>query len=220
MRLNQKGSINVLAVALVFTVLFLIAALGFGAWAFMSRQDYKNNVDQKIAAAQEVTKQQTETAKDNEFQEKEKQPLKQYKSSAELSSIIISYPKTWSAYIDEKAGGSSPLNAYFQPQFVPAINNNTLYALRAELSNKNLVDEAKTFDNNVKQGKVTSQPYQSIVLGSGLGLKFEGEIFSKKQGVMVLLPIREKTLKIWTESSNDFKGDLENIILKNISYSP
>lgn len=219
MRINQKGSINVLAVSLVFTAVLLIAALGFGLWAFMSRQDYKDNVDQKIAAAQEVTKQQTETAKDNEFQEKEKQPLKQYKSSAELSGISVSYPKTWSAYIDEKNSGSAPLSGYLHPQYVPAVNNTTLYALRIELSNRTLVDEAKSFDSSVKQGKVTSQPYQSIVQGAGLGLKLEGEIASKKQGVIVLLPIREKTLKIWTES-NDFKNDFENIILKNISYSP
>lgn len=219
MRLNQKGSINVLAVSLFLVVIALFASIIFGAWAFMSREDYKNNVDQKIAVAQEVTKQQTETAKDNEFQENEKQPLKKYKTPAELSSIEVSYPKTWSAYIDEKAGGSSPLVAYFNPQFVPAINNVNLYALRMELSNRTLVDEAKSLDGYVKQGKVTSQPYQSIVKGSGLGIKFEGEIAPKKQGVLVLLPIREKTLKLWTES-NDFKNDFENIILKNISYSP
>lgn len=220
MRNNQNGSINVLVVSLVLTAILLIAALGFGTWAFMGRQDYKDNVDQKIAAAQEVTKQQTETAKDNEFQEKEKQPLKQYKSSTELSSISMSYPKTWSAYIDEKGTGSSPLSGYFHPKYVPAVNNTVSYALRVELSNRTLVDEAKPFDSYIKQGKVTSQPYQSIVQGSGLGVKFEGEIFPKKQGVLVLLPIREKTLKIWTESSTEYKGDLENIILKNISYSP
>ena len=78
MRNDQKGSVNVTAISLIVTVLFLLVSIGFGAWAFMSREDYKNNVDQKIAAAQEVTKKETETAKDNEFLEKEKQPLKKY----------------------------------------------------------------------------------------------------------------------------------------------
>lgn len=219
MRNNQKGSINVLAVSLVFTILLLVAVTGFGAWAFMSRENYKNNVDEKIAAAQEVTKKETETAKDNEFLEKEKQPLKKYQSSAQLSSVSISYPKTWSAYIDERGTGSAPLSAYFHPQFVPVTSSDALYALRVELSSRSFVEEAKTFDGYIKQGKVTSRPYQSSVSGSSVGLRIEGEYASKKQGIIVLIPVREKTLKIWTES-NDYKNDLENIILKNISFSP
>ena len=219
MRNDQKGSVNVTAISLIVTVLFLLVSIGFGAWAFMSREDYKNNVDQKIAAAQEVTKKETETAKDNEFLEKEKQPLKKYQSSAQLSSIGISYPKTWSAYIDERGTGSTPLSAYFNPQFVPVTTSDTLYALRAELSSRSFVDEAKAFDSYIKQGKATSRPYQSSVSGSGVGLRIEGEYMPKKQGIIVLIPVREKTLKIWTES-NDYKNDLENIVLKNISFSP
>jgi len=58
---NQKGSINGLAVGLIMSVLLLFVIGGFGAWAYISRQDYKDNADQKIAKAVTIAKQQEAT---------------------------------------------------------------------------------------------------------------------------------------------------------------
>ena len=54
---NQNGAVNSLVLSLVLCVLFLFGALGFGGWAYMSRQDYKDNTDQKVSAAVEIAKQ-------------------------------------------------------------------------------------------------------------------------------------------------------------------
>jgi hypothetical protein len=47
----------------------------------------------------------------------------------------------------------------------------------------------------------------------------KGQIQSDKQGEMVLLPLRDQTLAIWTESTA-FENDFNNIILKNFTFSP
>jgi hypothetical protein len=50
---NQDGAVNGVAVSLIFTVILLLGSLGFGFWAFSSREDYKNHSDAKSAAAAE-----------------------------------------------------------------------------------------------------------------------------------------------------------------------
>lgn len=72
-RLNDKGAINGLVLTESLTTLLLIGALGFGLWAFLGLQDYRNNTDKKIAAAVAVAKQTTASEKDNEFAKKEKE---------------------------------------------------------------------------------------------------------------------------------------------------
>ena len=50
-KLNQDGAVSGLALSFGLSVILLVAAISFSAWAFSSRQDYKDNVDEKIQAA-------------------------------------------------------------------------------------------------------------------------------------------------------------------------
>ena len=60
-----------LIISLIVSLLLLLGAIGFGVWAYGGREDYKNNVDQKISAAVEVAQKQKSEEKDKEFIEKE-----------------------------------------------------------------------------------------------------------------------------------------------------
>lgn len=216
---DQKGAISMLLIPLVLTVLFFFGALGFGFWAYSSRQDYKDNVDEKVATAVEVAEKQTATEKDNEFIEREKEPLKEYQGPSSLGTIIIKYPKTWSAYVNDTGKGGAPLDGYFQPGVVPGVDGDASYALRLEVTDKSFSDEAKGYDTDVKQGKVKSQPYQPPNVKNVVGLRLDGEIEKGKQGIMILVPLRDKTIKLWTEA-DQYKGDFENNILPNFSFTP
>ncbi len=206
-------------VSLVITIVLLIGSIGFGVWAYMGRQDYKNNVDEKIATAVEVAKQDEASRKDNEFLEREKQPLKDYKGPAAYGSITLKYPKTWSAYVNEAGRGSTPIEGYFHPGHVPGINDDNSYALRLEVSDRAYDEELKRFENGVRAGTVTVQAYASESAPDALGSRVEGEVVSKKQGAMILIPLRDKTLKVWTESAQ-FLKDFNEIILANLSFVP
>ncbi|MCA9337369.1 hypothetical protein KC951_01525 [Candidatus Saccharibacteria bacterium] len=216
---DQKGAINVLLIPLIVIVLAFFGALAFGFWAYSGRQDYKNNVDEKIATAVDVAEKQTATEKDNEFIEREKQPLKEYQGPSSLGTIIIKYPKTWSAYVNDSGKGSAPLDGYFYPGVVPGVDTGASYALRLQVSEKTFSDEAKAYDNDVKQGKVSSQPYQPVNVKNVVGLRLTGEIEKGKQGIMILLPLRDKTIKLWTEAPQ-FEQDFDTNILPNFSFTP
>lgn len=214
---NEYGAVNFLLIALIFVLLMFFGALGFGYWAYAQRTDYKDNVDEKVNTAVEVAKKETATEKDNEFIQREKQPLKEYAGPASFGSISLKYPKTWSAFVDEE-GSSSPIDGYFHPNFVPNIKGNTTFALRLEVTNSTYAEEIKNFDSSVKNGEAKAKPYKPVNADNIIGTRITGKISSDKTGVMILLPLRDKTIKIWTES-DQFVPDFENNILKNFKFS-
>lgn len=213
---RQEGSINILLIPLILAVLFFFLTLGFGLWAYASRQDFKNNVDAKIATAVSVAQKETATQKDNEFIEREKQPMKEYKGPASAGTISIKYPKTWSAYIDE---ADSKVDGYFYPNFVPGLDTNTAYALRVQVSDKPYSEELRTFESGVKQGKTKAAPYKPVNVENIVGTQLTGDIGGQKTGTLILLPLRDKTIKIWTEA-DQFNNDFVNNILPNFKFVP
>lgn len=209
---------NKLLIPLILIVLLLIGASAFAVWAFMGRQDYKNNVQKKIDAAIIIAKEQLTKQKDAEFAEAEKSPYKEYKGPAAYGSLVIVYPKTWSAYVSEKTNGSAPVDGFFNPSVVPDVtDNDSTFALRTQVLNTGYSQELKKFDALVKSGKVKASPYVPAKVPTVTGMRFDGEIVTGKTGSMVVVPMRDKTLKLWTESPT-YVGDFDNIILPNYTF--
>lgn len=218
-KLDQRGAIDAWLIAFVITILFAIGFLSFGIWAFMGREDYKNNVDEKIAIAVADAKTINSAEKDKEFAEKEKNPLRTYAGPATYGSLSISYPKTWSAYVDETGKSNVPLTGTLNPAFVPGLQSNLPVALKFSVTNTDYSTVVKTFDSQVKTGKVKVSPFKADKVQSILGVRLDGEFIQGKQGSMVILPVRDKTLQIWTESPQ-FVPDFNTIILPNIVFVP
>ncbi len=209
-----------LIVALVVCILLLLGSLVFGIWAFAERQDYKHNSDIKAAQAAELAKQAESTRKDAEFTEKEKSPTKTYLGPEAYGSVTIQYPKTWSAYIVQTDRSTLPLDAYFHPNFVPSVQQTgQSYALRLQITNQPYDQELRQFEGNVKAGKLTSTPFTPKNVPGAAGVRLDGELSPTQRGSMVLLPLRDKTIKISTESSQ-FTGDFDLVILPNLKFIP
>ncbi len=215
----RKKHFNWLIIPLIIFILLFLGASGFALWAYSGMQDYKNNVDGKIKDAVEIAKQQTATEKDKEFVEEEKKPYKEYKSPSTFASVNIIYPKTWAAFVTETDKASVPVDGYFHPQFVPGLQSGTDFALKVQVSNQSYDQELKQLEPKVKQGKVRISPYKAPKVPEELGARIEGEINTGQKNIMVLFKVRDKTLKISTESEQ-FRGDFDNIILANLTFVP
>jgi hypothetical protein len=217
---NQRGAINGLLLPLIVAVLLLIGAVVFGGWAFTSRQDYKNNVDAKISTAVEAAKLAEDKVKDAQFAEERKNPLRAYNGPSAYGSVVINYPNTWSGYVSDTKTSDPYVDGYFSPGVVPdADEQSSTFALRVEVSSKSYSDSLRQYQSQSQNAKVTVQPYALPKVPSVVGSFITGEIENNKQGYMVLLPLRNTTLKIWTES-DQYKADFNNIILPNASFSP
>lgn len=215
-KLNENGS---LVAPLVITIVLLLGSLGFAGWAYVGRQDFKDNVDKKIDAAVVVARQEEATQKDTEFTEKEKSPFKTYTGPVTFGSIAIIYPKTWSSHVIENSKNAAPIAGFFHPDYVPDVAGATAFAFRLEVVNTPYDQVLKTFDATVKTGKTKVSAYRAPKVESVLGSRIEGELSAKKEGEMVLLPLRDKTIKLWTEGS-EFRSDFTSIILANLTFTP
>lgn len=219
--LNEQGETNPLLLPTVLLAVFFIAAASFAVWAFGSRQDYKNNVDAKITAAVDANKQVVQAADSKQYAEASKNPLKTYIGPDAYGAVHISYPKTWSAYIDT-TNSSTPLNAYFHSDYVPAINdNNASFNLQVQIVATSYDSIVSQFTDQIQQGAGTATPYKLAKVPSVVGTRFDGKIFDDQNasGSIVVLPIRDKTLEVSVQS-NTYLADFNNYILPNLSFSP
>lgn len=207
-----------LIVGLVLSILFAIGMGLFASWAYSQMMDYKNNSDKKSAAAVEVAVKKESDRKDSEFIDKEKQPYKTYKSPDATGAIKVTYPKTWSGYVEE-TGDNTPVEAYWHPNVVPGLQSGTAYALRLTVDNKSYADYMQTFDSQVKAGKVKVAPYVPKNVANVTGSRVSGEISQGKNVTMIVLPLRDKTILLYTESP-DFVSDFDNIVLANLNFTP
>ena len=217
----QDGSLAVVLVVVVLVSL-VVAAAAFGAWAFFSRQDFKNNTDQKVAEAVEAAKTAQTSELERQFAEKAKSPYKVYQGSPTYGTLTFEYPKTWSAYVDE-TNNSNPINGYFHPDVVPGVNSQTAFALRVELVGITYSQAMAQYQSQVKTGGLQARAYVPPKL-NGLaniqpGTLFDGAITPNQQGAMLLIKLRDKTLKISTQSVN-FKNDFNTAVLPSLTFQP
>lgn len=217
----QRGAINLLMIPLILLTLVLIGVAVLAYSSYNEAQDYKNNVAQKIEAAVAENSEDVSARKDADFAEKVKSPYDRYDGPVQYGALRILYPKTWSAYVSEpRSRGAKPVDGYFSPGQVPAVGDRlNSFALRVVVEQQTYDVLMKQFQSKVKDGKVAVRPYQSPNVPNIVGSRIDGEIADKKQGSMIVMPMRDKTLLMWTESG-DFVPDFDNIILPNFSFSP
>lgn len=220
MGLNQRGFMNALVVPLLVVTLLLVGSAAFGIWAFAGRQDYKSNSDQKVATAVEETKTATQATEAAKYAEEAKNPLKTFVGPSDFGSVTFQYPKTWSGYVITAASGDSPLDGFFHPDTVPDVEaESSVFALRVAVVNDAYSEVLDSFAGNVQSGKVTVSPFKLAKLPSVIGSQVQGEIEQGKKGTMVLFPLRNVTLKVWT-NTDQYLADFNNTILPNLSFSP
>ena len=219
-RTLEGGYVSGMLISLILCAVLLVSSLGFGLWAFTSRQDYKNNSDQKSARAAAAAKTATEADDAVKYAEAAKSPLKSHVGPSQFGAITVQYPKTWSGMIAEEGRGGTPVNDYFHPDVVPNIGNkDNAFALRVQIVDSSYDRIIDGYQNDVKSKKVTAVPFALPKVPNTVGLRVDGQIDDNKRGSMVIIPVRNMTLKIWTESP-DFVADFDKYIIPNFTFSP
>ena len=212
---HQRGDFNPLIIVVIVLTVLTIGLGGFGIWSFLNFNDQKNNVDEKIAAAVAEAKREQSVEDEAKFAEREKQPTKQFVGPEDLGRVEFHYPKTWSGYVDNLGQGSGTYEAYFQPGVVSPISGGTPYALRVSIDNESYDSVLEGYQAQVKEGELKSS---AVTVNGETGTRLEGKFDDEIDGVMILLKVRDKTLRVYTESRT-FQPDLENIILPSLVFN-
>ena len=215
---NNQGSIVTITL-LVLEFLIIVGISIFSVNIYSSRQDYKNNVNSKIAVAVAAEKNLQTTIDANNYANQSQYPLTNYTGPSDYGSISINYPKTWSAYVDT-TGNNTFVDAYFNPNYVPSITlTSQPYALRVQIINQSYSSSLSNFNSLEQNGTVTAAPYSLPKVPQVVGVRLSGQIFNNLNGSLVVLPLRNETLEIWTIGQN-FLSQFNNIILPNFTFSP
>lgn len=210
-------AIAVLAIALIIVFIFAI-------WANNGRQDYKNNSDKKASAAVTAAIKVEDAKLQNQFDEQAKQPVQTYSGPATYGSVKFNYPKSWDGVVDT-SDASNPIKAFFFNGLVPGPlpAPGVFYALRVDLVNDDYSNVVDQFNNQIKKGLVTATPYVPPQMAGQpnvqTGMRLDGLIEENVNGSMVVVKVRDKTLKIYTESPT-FLSDFNKYILASLTYVP
>ncbi len=221
---DQKGA-GSLSLLFGLTVVLLIAAIAFGVSAYSKEQDYKSNVDAKVATAVAAAQQQ-QTAVDTAANAKaDELPLRTYQGPEAYGSVVVEYPKTWSAYVDDTGNGSALVDGYFNPGTVPSISSGaaSVFALRVQVVNQPYATVAASFASSSSSQPPTVTAYSLPKVPQAVGIEVSGQLSNNGSGpvsgTMVVLPLRANTLEIWTQGTQNL-SDFNNNILPNFSFSP
>ena len=185
---------------------------GFSVWAYLNYQDQKNNVDAHISAAVADAKREQQEADQADFVEQEKVPTRQLVGPVDLGQVKFSYPKTWSVYVDKESSG---YEAYLHPLVVPPLTSGTPYALRVTITSNKYESVLAGYNEAIKTGKLKASPVTIVGVD---GTRLDGTFSTSVRGSMVLFKIRDKTLQLYTQSTN-FQGDFDNIVLKSLEFN-
>lgn len=219
-RLGTDGFASVLAISLVVVSIIAIAAIIFGGWAYSGLNKYKKHADLLINAAVQDEKAKEDAALTKQFTIISQNPFVSYTGPAQYGSVYITYPKNWSGYVDSTGGAGNPVEGYFDPGIVPAMQSQTSnFALRLEVNNNDYSTQLSSFISQQQSNNLSITPYALKQVPSVVGVMIQGEIFPNRVGMLVMFPLRTTTLEIWTESTQ-YDSIFANQILPSVQFQP
>lgn len=212
---NAQGFINAISIAFIAVCVALIVSVIFGASSYSSEQKYKNDANQLVNSAVQVALQKQAAQLQAQFQAQNNATVVSYTGPSQYGSVVVSYPKSWSGYVDTT--GNNPVDGYFNPGVVPSPSDPTnLFALRLEVVADTYSDQLSQYSN---QPGISISPFSLKNVPQVVGVIISGQIQTNKQGVMVMLPLRTDTLELWTESTQ-YANLFTNQILPSVTFQP
>lgn len=217
---DQRGAINPLLIATILLGVLLVAAAGGFIWSYTQMIDYRDNVDDKVAASVKSATEKQQKDDETACQEADKKPNRSYVGPGELGSVRFSYPKTWAAYTAKSDAGSG-LAVYFYPNVVPVVKDgDTPYALRVKVEDRTYANTLKNYEGLIKDGKATAT---TITLTQGSttyeGTRIDGQLTETINGSVVIFKVRGQVLELFCDSK-DYTSDFDNIVLKTLRFEP
>lgn len=214
-----------IAVTIVLSIVTIIT-FAFALWAYSGRQDFKNNVDQKVSVAVGDAKKQQVEEDNKRFAEELKNPLQTYTGPSDYGSVSVQYPKAWSAYLASNGLSSDAiLDVYFHPEVIPPLSmqngSRSAVALNVQVLNQSYSQAISGLKTRAEQpqAQVVAEPYALPKMPSQAGILFRGQLTNDLNGLAIYVPLRDKTIKISTDT-DQYLADFNNYILPNISFEP
>lgn len=200
-------------IIIILSIIVIILITGF-IWALMNYMEQKNNVDGIVGEAVEKGKAEQKEQSEVAFQRERDALHYDFRTDANIANVAFKYPRDWSQYIEQNVTSKDQISAIFHPGFVQKGDPGT-YALRFQLKQTLYADVLKDYQRAIERGELSAS---NIKNGQVEGVRLAGKIDRDHNGVVVLFPIRDKTILLSTESP-DYTGVFDEV-LKSLSFTP
>ena len=204
---------------IVETIMLVIAILVAIIFVWLYVQKYiqwdaiSKDLDGRIEAAVAIAVSENTTEMEAEFAEREKFPYKEFMGPADYGSLGFQYPQTWSVYIAKDASNGGDFEAYLNPVEVNPVSNSTINALRVRIRDASFESVAKTYENSIKNGKLT---LKTQTVGGVLANIYTGDLSNNLRGAAMILKLRDKTVILQTDAEifmDEFYRILDSVTL-------
>jgi len=202
---------------LMLSVVFIITTIVFGGvmtWALLNYFSEKTTVDTQVATAVSDAKKIQADADTAKFNERDKQPNRQFVGPDDYGTLTFNYPKTWSVYVSNNGATGGTYQAYLNPVSVPAVTSTAQYALRVTIQTKDYDQVISGYTSLVKSGALQSSAVKS---GSQTGTRLDGSFTKDLRGAAVIFKIRDKTAIVQTDA-NTFIPDF-NALVSTLTFN-
>lgn len=204
---DQNGNITTIAVGVLA---FLVIVLGsLSAWALIKYNEEKDTVSQQVAAAVEEARTQQRQEDERRFEEERKNPYRSYSAPEVFGGIAFEFPKNWNVHSVDTTRGSTQIDLTIHPEAVRETDNGVnIYAFRMQLIDELFDQQNRRYQRMAEKGELKAQP---VTVSEIEGVQYDGEVVKDKDGRLIVLPYRDKTITIWTES-RDYLDDFQEIL--------
>lgn len=197
---SDDGEVNLL---LISTLLLGLSTVIFGILAivsFANNQQAQNTVNQAKSQSYKLGQEAQKKTDNKEFALANQLPYREYKAPDLYGNFVIKFPKNWNAYVVEDQSSDTQVNLLLHPAAVKldkSLKVNS-YAFRALLINRPQAEIYQSqFQTAVKSGKLA----QKSTTVSNIGATWiDGKFDGQHNGIIVLVPVRDKTLELITDS--------------------
>lgn len=200
------------------TLLFVLGTLAFAGLSIYYITQYnkaKTTVDQQRAEAAAEAKTAQKAEDEAAAIEAAKEPYRSYTAPAVIGALSVQFPKNWNVYATEDQD-SAILDVYWNPDVVRSAKGfSGGYNLRVKLEKTLYADLVKKQQKAIEKGEVTAQP---VTVSGIAGTRFNGKITADHSGALVVIPLRDRSVSIWTENS-DVLADF-NQVIERLSIVP
>ncbi len=210
--MTQRGEINL---HLVLTIFLGVGMVLFGVLAVIAYRDntyIKTNLSQLNAKAAAEAAAKQKQADDLAHIKANEEPYRTYVAEPLNGGFQLQIPKNWSLYTANGVSATVQLDLAANPDVV-VVNQGSgavnTHAFHLQLRKQSLNAVSKTFEKNIKNKTLGSK---AVTVSGIRGTWFEGAIDQQRHnGVVVVLPVRDKTLVISTETRN-FLNEFNKIL--------
>lgn len=163
----------------------------------------------QAASEKEIEKQAALEADRVKDEEEAKLPYRSYFAPQAYGNFEIKFPKNWNVYSLQNEGATKQMDLRIHPDNVTVVTaQNGEYAFRLELIQQNIDKSKRNMEQRVKNKKVTLR--DTSVSGIA-GVRYEGEWADKRNGVMIIVPVRDKSLYLYTDGDK-YRAEYEEIL--------